>query len=400
MTEAYIYDAIRTPRGKGKKDGALHSVKPISLLAGLMRELQSRHQLDTALIDDVLLGCATPVGDQGANLARVAALAAGWDSKVGGVQLNRCCASGLEAVNMAAQKVRAGWDDLLVAGGVESMSRVAPGADGGAWALDPETSFRADFLPQGVAADLIATLDGHTREQLDAYALRSQLKAAAARDDGRFHSVVPMRDQNGVTILVEDQCVKPATTLAALGGLKAAFEALGKFGFDAVALRRHPQLEHIAHLHTAGNSSCIADGAALVLVGSKAAGQRLGFKPRARVLAAAVTGVDPTIMPTGPAPAARKALHKAGLSIGQIDLFEVSEAFASVVLHFMAEMDVPETKVNVNGGAIALGHPLGATGCMLLVTLLDELEARDLRRGMVTLSAGGGMGVATIIERV
>jgi acetyl-CoA C-acetyltransferase len=400
MTEAYIYDAVRTPRGKGKKDGALHSVKPISLLAGLMRALQSRHQLDTSLIDDVVLGCVTPVGDQGADIARIAALTAGWDWKVAGVQLNRFCASGLEAVNLAAQKVRSGWEDLVLAGGVESMSRVAMGADGGAWTLDPETSFRTDFLPQGIAADVIAMLDGHAREQVDAYALRSQLKAAAAREAGRFRSLLPVLDQNGLTILAHDEFIKPATTLEALGGLKASFEAAGKLGFDDLALRKYPQLERIAHIHTAGNSSGIVDGAALALVGNKAAGQRLGLKPRARVLAAAVTGSDPTIMLTGPAPAARKALHKAGLSIGQIDLFEVNEAFASVVLRFMKEMEVAEAKVNVNGGAIALGHPLGATGCMLLGTLLDELEARDLKLGMVTLCVGGGMGIATIIERV
>jgi acetyl-CoA C-acetyltransferase len=400
MTEAYIYEAIRTPRGKGKKDGGLHSVKPVSLLSGLMCELQQRHRLDTALIDDVVLGCVTPVGDQGADIAKIAALTAGWDWKVAGMQLNRFCASGLEAVNLAAQKVRSGWEDLVVAGGVESMSRVPMGSDGGAWSLDPETSLRTDFLPQGIGADLIATLDGYSREQLDGYALRSQLKAAAARAGGRFRSVVPVRDQNGLTILAEDEFIKPFTTLEALGGLKASFEAAGRLGFDELALRKYPQLERVAHRHTAGNSSGIVDGAALALVGSKAAGQRQGLKPRARVLATAVTGTDPTIMLTGPAPAARKALHKAGLSIADIDLFEVNEAFASVVLRFMAEMAVPEDKVNVNGGAIALGHPLGATGCMLLGTLLDELEARDLKRGLVTLCVGGGMGIATIIERV
>jgi acetyl-CoA C-acetyltransferase len=400
MSEAYIYEAIRTPRGKGKKDGALHSVKPVSLLSGLMGELQRRHQLDTSLIDDVVLGCVTPVGDQGANIAKIAALTAGWDWKVAGVQLNRFCASGLEAVNLAAQKVRSGWEDLVVAGGVESMSRVPMGADGGAWALDPETSLRTDFVPQGIGADLIAMLDGYTREQVDGYALRSQLKAAAARAGGRYRSLVPVRDQSGLVILAEDEFIKPATTLEALGGLKASFEAAGKMGFDQVALRKYPQLERIEHIHTAGNSSGIVDGAALALIGSKAAGQRQGLKPRARVLATAVTGADPTIMLTGPAPAARKALQKAGLAITEIDLFEVNEAFASVVLRFMSEMRVPEEKVNVNGGAIALGHPLGATGCMLLGTLLDELEARDLKRGLVTLCVGGGMGIATIIERV
>ncbi|OEZ64171.1 acetyl-CoA C-acetyltransferase [Duganella sp. HH105] len=400
MTEAYVYEAIRTPRGKGKKDGSLHSVKPITLLSGLMRELQSRHKLDTALIDDVVLGCVTPVGDQGADIAKIAALAAGWDWKVAGVQLNRFCASGLEAVNLAAQKVRSGWEDLVVAGGVESMSRVAMGSDGGAWALDPETSLNTDFLPQGIGADLIAMLDGYTREQVDAYAMRSQQKAAAARAAGRFRSVVPVCDQNGVLILAEDEFIKPNTTIATLSGLKPSFEAAGKLGFDSVALRKCPQLERVDHIHTAGNSSGIVDGAALALIGSKAAGNRLGLKPRARVLATAVTGTDPTIMLTGPAPAARKALAKAGLNIADIDLFEVNEAFASVVMRFMTELGVPEEKINVNGGAIALGHPLGATGCMLLGTLLDELEARELKRGLITLCVGGGMGIATIIERV
>ncbi|MCU6498220.1 acetyl-CoA C-acetyltransferase [Rugamonas sp. A1-17] len=400
MTEAYVYEAIRTPRGKGKKDGSLHTVKPISLLSGLMRELQTRHQLDTALIDDVVLGCVTPVGDQGADIAKIAALAAGWDWKVAGVQLNRFCASGLEAVNLAAQKVRSGWEDLVVAGGVESMSRVPMGSDGGAWALDPETSLRTDFLPQGIGADLIAMLDGYTREQVDAYAMRSQQKAAAARAAGRFRSVVPVLDQNGVLILAEDEFIKPNTTIETLGGLKPSFEAAGRMGFDSVALRKYPQLDRVDHIHTAGNSSGIVDGAALALIGSEAAGHQLGLKPRARVLATAVTGTDPTIMLTGPAPAARKALMKAGLDIADIDLFEVNEAFASVVLRFMSELGVPEEKVNVNGGAIALGHPLGATGCMLLGTLLDELEARDLKRGLITLCVGGGMGIATIIERV
>ncbi|MYM96641.1 acetyl-CoA C-acetyltransferase [Duganella vulcania] len=400
MIEAYVYEAIRTPRGKGKKDGSLHTVKPITLLSGLMRELQTRHKLDTALIDDVVLGCVTPVGDQGADIAKIAALAAGWDWKVAGVQLNRFCASGLEAVNMAAQKVRSGWEDLVVAGGVESMSRVPMGSDGGAWALDPETSLRTDFLPQGIGADLIAMLDGYAREQVDAYAMRSQQKAAAARAAGRFRSVVPVHDQNGVLILAEDEFIKPNTTIETLSGLKPSFEAAGRMGFDSVALRKYPQLDRVDHIHTAGNSSGIVDGAALALIGSEAAGNQLGLKPRARVLATAVTGTDPTIMLTGPAPAARKALLKAGLDIADIDLFEVNEAFASVVMRFMTELGVPEEKVNVNGGAIALGHPLGATGCMLLGTLLDELEARDLKRGLITLCVGGGMGIATIIERV
>jgi acetyl-CoA C-acetyltransferase len=400
MTEAYIYEAIRTPRGKGKKDGSLHSVKPISLLTGLMGELQQRHQLDTALVDDVVLGCVTPIGEQGADIAKIAALAAGWDWKVAGVQLNRFCASGLDAVNLAAQKVRSGWEDLVVAGGIESMSRVPMGSDGGAWTQDPETSLKTNFVPQGIGADLIATLDGYRREQLDAFALRSQHKAAAARAAGRFRSVVPVRDQNGVVILAEDEFIKPNTTMDALENLQPAFAALGQMGFDSVALRQYPQLQTINHLHTAGNSSGIVDGAALALVGSKAAGARIGLQPRARIVAAAVTGSEPTIMLAGPAPAARKALQKAGLSISDIDLFEVNEAFASVVLRFMNELEIPEDKVNVNGGSIALGHPLGATGCMLLGTLLDELEARNLRRGMVTMCVGGGMGIATIIERV
>ena len=400
MNEAYVYDAIRTPRGSGKQDGSLHSVKPISLLSGLMRELQVRHKLDTSLIDDVLLGCATPVGDQGGDIARAAVLAAGWDWRVAGLQLNRLCASGLEAVNLAAQKVRSGWEDLVVAGGVESMSRVAPGSDGGAWARDPETSFRTGFVPQGIGADLLATLDGYAREDLDAYALRSQQRAASARAAGGFRSIVAVRDQNGVTILADDEAIKPATTIEVLGGLKPSFDSIGRTGFDSLALRKHPQLERVEHLHTAGNSSCVADGAAVALIGAKAAGSRLGLKPRAKVLAAAITGADPALMLTGPAAACRKALRKAGLGVADIDLFEVNETFACVVLRFMREMQIPEGKVNVNGGAIALGDPLGATGCMLLGTLLDELEARDLKRGLVTLCVGAGMGIATIIERV
>lgn len=400
MEHAYLFDAIRTPRGKGKKDGSLHSIKAIDLVAGLMQALQQRHQLDTAQIDDVVLGCVTPVGEQGADIAKTAALVAGWDWQVAGVQLNRFCASGLEAVNLAAQKVRSGWEDLVVAGGVESMSRVPMGSDGGAWANDPATSLRTDFMPQGIGADLIASIDGYQRVDVDAFALRSQQKAAAAQAAGRLRSIVPVHDQNGVLVLAQDEFIKPQTTMETLAGLKPSFAQLGAQGFDAMALQRYPQLQQVLHVHTAGNSSGIVDGAALALIGSLAAGQRLGLLPRARIVSVAVTGSDPAIMLTGPAPAARKALHKAGLEIADIDLFEVNEAFASVVLRFMAEMGVPEHKVNVNGGAIALGHPLGATGCMLLATLLDELEARQLKRGMVTLCVGGGMGIATIIERV
>lgn len=400
MEHAYLYDAIRTPRGKGKKDGSLHSIKAIDLLSGLMQTLQQRHQLDTSRIDDVVLGCVTPIGEQGADIAKTAALVAGWDWQVAGVQLNRFCASGLEAVNLAAQKVRSGWEELVVAGGVESMSRVPMGTDGGAWAHDPATSIRTDFLPQGIGADLIASIDGYSRSAVDAYALRSQQKAAAAQAAERFRSVVPVRDQNGVLVLGQDEFIKPNTTLETLSALKPSFAQLGMAGFDQLALRRYPQLQQVQHVHTAGNSSGIVDGAALALIGNAAMGQKLGLRPRARIVAAAVTGSDPAIMLTGPAPAARKALQKAGLSINDIDLFEVNEAFAAVVLRFMKEMDVPEHKVNVNGGAIALGHPLGATGCMLLGTLIDELEARALRYGMVTLCVGGGMGIATIIERV
>ncbi len=400
MSEAFIYDAIRTPRGKGKKDGSLHSIKPITLLSGLLHELQQRQSLDTAQVDDVVIGCVTPVGDQGACIAKTAVLAAKWDWKASGMQLNRFCASGLEAVNLAAQKVRSGWEDLVVAGGVESMSRVPIGMDGGAWASDPETSMGTDFAPQGIGADLIATLEGFSRADVDNFALRSQQKAAAARSAGHFRSVVPVHDQNGLLVLGEDEFIKPNTTFEGLQSLKAAFEMPGKMGFDSVAIRKYPQVERILHVHTAGNSSGIVDGAALTLIGSQAAGQRLGLTPRARIVACAVTGTDPTIMLTGPGPASLKALQKAGLTIKDIDLFEVNEAFSAVVLKFMKDLKVPEEKVNVYGGAIALGHPLGATGCMLVGNMMDALEQRQLRRGLITLCVGGGMGIATIIERI
>jgi acetyl-CoA C-acetyltransferase len=400
MSEAFIYDAIRTPRGKGKKDGSLHSIKPITLLSGLLQELQQRQSLDTAQVDDVVIGCVTPVGDQGACIAKTAVLAAKWDWKASGMQLNRFCASGLEAVNLAAQKVRSGWEDLVVAGGVESMSRVPIGMDGGPWASDPETSMGTDFAPQGIGADLIATLEGFSRADVDHFALRSQQKAAAARSAGYFKSIVPVHDQNGLLVLGEDEFIKPNTTFEGLQSLKAAFEMPGKMGFDSVAIRKYPQVERILHVHTAGNSSGIVDGAALTLIGSQAAGQRLGLQPRARIVACAVTGTDPTIMLTGPGPASLKALQKAGLTVNDIDLFEVNEAFSSVVLKFMKDLNVPEEKVNVYGGAIALGHPLGATGCMLVGNMLDALEQRQLRRGLITLCVGGGMGIATIIERI
>ena len=401
MSEAYIIDAIRTPRGKGKKDGSLHEVKPISLLTGLLNELKQRHQLDTAQVDDIVLGCVTPIGDQGADIAKTAAVAAGWNDDVAGVQINRFCASGLEAVNMAAMKVRSVWEDLVVAGGVESMSRVPMGSDGGPWALDPETNLKSSFVPQGIGADLIATLDGYSREEVDRFALQSQQKAAAAQAKGYFdQSVVPVKDQAGVTILAKDEFIKPNTSLEALSQLNPSFAMMGQMGFDAVALQKYPQAQKINHVHHAGNSSGIVDGAALVLIASDKAVKEQGLKPRAKIIATALVGSDPTIMLTGPAPAARKALQKAGLSIEDIDLFEVNEAFAAVVMRFIQELKVDPAKVNVNGGAIAMGHPLGATGAMILGTLLDELERQDKKRGLATLCVGGGMGIATIIERV
>ncbi|MFZ3184832.1 MAG: acetyl-CoA C-acetyltransferase [Pseudomonas sp.] len=401
MTEAFIFDAVRTPRGKGKKDGALYSVKPVDLVAGLLRALQVRNGLDTSQVDDIVLGCVTPVGDQGADIAKTAALVADWDEQVSGVQLNRFCASGLEAVNLAAMKVRSGFEDLVVAGGVESMSRIPMGSDGGAWALDPATNMHTHFVPQGIGADLIATLEGFSREDVDAFALRSQQKAARARADGSFSkSLVPVTDQNGILILDHDEFIRAESTLQGLGSLKASFEMMGQMGFDASALRKYSHVEKINHVHTPGNSSGIVDGAALMLIGSEAKGRELGLKARGRIVATAVTSTDPTIMLTGPAPASRKALAKAGLNVNDIDLFEVNEAFASVVMKFMKDMGVNEDKVNVNGGSIAMGHPLGATGCAILGTLLDELEKRNLRYGLATLCVGSGMGIATIIERV
>ena len=401
MSDAFIFDALRTPRGKGKKDGALYSVKPVDLAAGLLRELARRHALDTSQVDDIVLGCVTPVGDQGADIAKTAALVADWDQAVAGVQLNRFCASGLEAVNLAAMKVRSGFEDLVVAGGVESMSRIPMGSDGGAWAMDPATNIHTHFVPQGIGADLIATLEGFSREDVDAFALRSQQKAARAQIDGSFaKSLVPVRDQNGIVLLDHDEFIRGDSTLEGLGKLKASFEMMGQMGFDATALLKYSHVERIHHVHTPGNSSGIVDGAALMLIGSEAKGKELGLKPRARIVACAVTSTDPTIMLTGPAPATRKALAKAGLSIEDIDLFEVNEAFASVVMKFMKDMRVSEDKVNVNGGSIAMGHPLGATGCAILGTLLDELEKRNLRYGLANLCVGGGMGIATIIEKV
>ena len=401
MPNAMIFDAVRTPRGKGKKDGSLHEVKPVELLAGLLTQLQKRLAFDPAQLDDVVMGVVSPVGEQGSVIAKTAALKAGWDCRVAGMQINRFCASGLEAVNLAAQKVASGWEDMVVAGGVESMSRVPIGSDGGAWAQDPETNAATGFVPQGIGADLIATLAGWDREAVDRFALTSQQRAAAAQAEGRFdRSVIAVQDAIGLTVLERDEFIKPRTTLEGLGALKPAFVDLGAMGFDAVALARYPQVERIRHVHTAGNSSGIVDGAAAVLIGSEAKGREMGLTPRGRVVATALSGADPTIMLTGPMPATRKVLAKAGLTIADIDLFEVNEAFAAVPMRFMLEMGVPHEKVNVNGGAIALGHPLGATGAMLVGTLLDELERRHLKRGLVTLCVGGGMGIATIIERV
>jgi acetyl-CoA C-acetyltransferase len=403
MTEAYIYEAIRTPRGRGKANGSLHGVKPVSLVTGLLDELRSRHPgLDTNQVDDLILGVVTPVGDQGADIAKTAALAAGLPETVGGTQINRFCASGLEAVNLAAQKVRAGWDRLVIAGGVESMSRVPMGSDGGAWAMDPETAYGTYFVPQGIGADLIATTEGFSRDDVDAYAVQSQERAAAAWSGGRFaKSVVPVKDRNGIVLLDHDEHMRPSTTAESLGKLGPSFAGLGEMGgFDAVALQKYHWVERIDHVHHAGNSSGMVDGAALVLVGDERAGAEFGLTPRARVVATAISGADATIMLTGPTPATRKVLATAGLTVDDIDVWELNEAFAAVVLKWVKDLDLPMEKVNVNGGAIAMGHPLGATGAMILGTVVDELERTGGRYGLVTLCIGGGMGLATIIERV
>ncbi|MGW0218806.1 acetyl-CoA C-acetyltransferase [Micromonospora chokoriensis] len=401
-SEAYVYDAVRTPRGRGRDTGALHGVKPISLVVGLIDALRERNPgLDVGRLEDLLLGIVTPVGEQGGDLARAAALLAGLPDEVGGVQLNRFCASGLEAVNSAAARIRSGWEHLLLAGGVESMSRVPMGSDGAAWATDPQTALATSFVPQGVSADLIATLEGFTRDDVDGYAVRSQERAAKAWAGGHFaRSVVPVRDGNGLDILTVDEHPRPETTREALARLTPSFATIGEAaGFDAVALQKFHWLEAIEHVHHAGNSSGIVDGAALVLIGSEQVGRDLGLTPRARIVGAAVTGADPTLMLTGPIPATHKALAAAGLTVDDIDLFEINEAFAAVVLKYVRDLGLDPDRVNVNGGAIALGHPLGATGAMLLGTALDELERRDLRRAVVTLCIGGGMGVATVLER-
>jgi acetyl-CoA C-acetyltransferase len=402
-TDALVFDAIRTPRGKGKSNGSLHTTKPVDLVVGLMHEMLSRNaDLDPKRVDDVVLGCVTPVGDQGADIAKTAAIKAGLPDTVAGVQLNRFCASGLEAVNIAAQKVASGWEDLVFAGGVESMSRVPMGTDGGAWAMDPETAYDTSFVPQGISADLIATVEEFTREDVDAYAVRSQERAAAAQAEGRFRdSVVPVRDINDTVVLDHDEFIRPGTTVETLGKLKPSFAVMGDMGgFDAVALQKYHWIERIDHVHTPGNSSGIVDGASLLAIGNEQTGDELGLRPRARILATAVSGAEPTIMLTGPAPASKKALAKAGLTVEDLDLVEINEAFAAVVLRFVRDMNLDMEKVNVNGGAIAMGHPLGATGGMILGTLIDELHRTGGRYGLATLCVGGGMGIATVVEAI
>jgi acetyl-CoA C-acetyltransferase len=402
-SEALVFDAIRTPRGKGKVNGSLHTVKPVDLVVGLMHETLIRNErLDPGRVDDVVLGCVSPIGDQGADIAKTAAVKAGLPHTVAGVQLNRFCASGLEAVNIAAQKVASGWEDLVLAGGVESMSRVPMGSDGGPWAMDPETNYDTSFIPQGISADLIATVEEFGRDDVDSYAARSQQRAAAAQSEGKFkESVVPVVDLNENVVLDNDEFIRPGTTVDTLAGLKPSFAAIGEMGgFDAVALQKYHWVEKINHVHTPGNSSGIVDGASLVLIGNEQAGHEQDLQPRARILATAVSGADPTIMLTGPAPASRKALKKAGLSVDDLDLVEINEAFAAVVLRFVRDMGLDMEKVNVNGGAIAMGHPLGATGAMILGTLIDELHRTGGRYGLATLCVGGGMGIATVVEAI
>ncbi|WP_104105300.1 acetyl-CoA C-acetyltransferase [Nocardioides sp. 616] len=403
MAEAFVYDHIRTPRGKGKAAGSLHEVKPIDLAVGLLDAVRERNPgLDPARVDDVVLGVVSPLGEQGGDIAKTAAIAAGYPDTVAGVQLNRFCASGLEAVNQAASRVRGGFEDLILAGGVESMSHVPMGSDGGAWAQDPATALKTGFVPQGIGADLIATVEGWNRDDVDAYAAQSHHRAAKAWANGYFSgAVVPVRDANGLVVLDRDETIRPDTTAESLAGLKPSFAQIGAdAGFDDVALEKYHWIERINHVHHAGNSSGIVDGAALMAIGSEQIGKDLGLTPRARIISTAVSGADPVIMLTGPAPAARKALAKAGLEVGDIDLFEINEAFAAVAMRFMRDMGINDEITNVNGGAIAMGHPLGATGAMILGTLIDELERRDLRRGLATLCVGGGMGIATIVELV
>ena len=403
MTDAYIYDAVRTPRGKGRRDGSLHEVTPVRLAVTALQALRDRNQLDTSLVDDVVLGCVMPIGEQGANIARTAAVMAGFEQTVAGVQVNRFCASGLEATNMAAAQVMSGQSQAVIGGGVESMSRVPMGSDGGAWPVDPAVAIPMYFVPQGISADLVATKYGFSRDDVDAYSVESQKRAKAAWDAKYFKkSIVPVKDQNGVELLGHDEHMRPQTTMQSLASLEPSFKMHGEVmpGFDAVALQKYPEVEKINHVHHAGNSSGIVDGAAGILIGSKEFGEKAGLKPRARIRAFASIGSEPTIMLTGPAPASEKALKRAGMSATDIDLYELNEAFAAVVLRYMQALNIPHDKINVNGGAIAMGHPLGATGAMILGTVLDELERRGLSTGLATLCIGAGMGTATIIERV
>ncbi len=402
MAEAYIYDHVRTPRGRGRSNGSLHEVRPIELATQVLKAIRDRNHLDTSYLDDVVLGCVMPVGEQGADIARLAALNADYAQTVPGKQVHRFCASGLEAVNTVAAQVMSGQSDLAIGGGVESMSRVPMGADGGAMVMDPQVASKTYFVPQGISADLVATKYGFSREDVDAYSVESQRRAKHSWDNGYFkRSIVPVRDQIGLTILDHDEYMRPGTTIEDLAGLNPAFVIPGEqAGFDAVAIQRYPEVERINHVHTAGNSSGIVDGAAAVLVGNKEIGERLGLKPRARIVSFASIGSEPTIMLTGPAPATEKALKRAGMTTGDIDLFELNEAFAAVVLRYMQALDIPHEMINVNGGAIAMGHPLGATGAMILGTLIDEMERRGLSTGLATLCVGAGMGTATIVERV
>lgn len=398
---AYIYDAVRTPRSKGKAGGSLNEVKPVDLGAGLLRELQQRHDLDTSYIDDVIMGCVAPVGEQGSDIAKMIVQNADWDESVAGVQVDRFCASGLEAVNSAAAKVASGWHQMIVAGGVECMSRVPMGSNGGAMGGDPAFSTKTRFVPQGIGADTIATLSGWGREDVDAYAMESQKRAAHARDNGYFdRSVVPVKDANGQVILAKDDFIKPDTTMEGLAGLRPSFEMIGGMGFDDMVIEKYSQLDRIDHVHTPGNSSGIVDGASAVLIGSEQAGKDLGLTPRGKIVAATVLSTDPIIMLTGPGPAAQKCLKIAGLNKSDIDLWEINEAFASVAMRYMQDLDISHDVTNVCGGAIAMGHPLGATGAILVSTMLDELERRNLKRAMLSLCVGGGMGISTIIERV
>ena len=402
MTDAFIYDAVRTPRGRGKSDGALHEVTALNLASQAIGALKERNKLDPKLIDDVVLGCVDPVGEAGGDIARVAAIMAGFGTEVPGVQINRFCASGLDAVNFAAAQVMSGQHDMTIGGGVESMSRVGIGAAGGAWPVDPSIALKSYFVPQGISADLITTKYGFSRDDVDAYAVESQKRAAKSWEDGRFkNSVVPVKDVNGITLLAKDEHMRPTTTMQSLAQLNPSFVQMGEMGgFDAVAVQRYPAIEAVNHVHTPGNSSGIVDGAAGVLIGNAEAGKAAGLKPRARIRQFANIGSEPSIMLTGPVPVTEKVLKKAGMSVKDIDLYELNEAFASVVLRYMQAFDIPHDKINVNGGAIAMGHPLGATGAMIVGTVLDELERRNLNTALVTLCIGIGMGTATIIERV